>query len=304
MISWAIAETRTDLPVPFSPVSGTQDLFPVVIQGALVLGLYEPRYVALDGLGVGVDVECGGPHELDVLAGFHRHLEGQSRLEVQLVLRELLEMCQLALAPDRPIIQDDPFGVALEALPSALAMDINAVGTQVYETRHHLVDGHPQSLVNLRGFLHPLVHTKLCQSRSNLGKDGIDLAMELMDLFRDIQQEGKSVETESCRSENLEDQISVPSLPWNSKLYATQQYTPYHRRTLGRNPPQELDTVYHLEPHRFGLRNVLVVRLCSIMRVEEPSQVLRALGDTIELLARALVEANNGLLPDLLYGRG
>lgn len=94
------------------------------------------------------------------------------------------------------------------------------------------------------------------------------------------------------------------SLPWNSKLYATQQYTPYHRRTLGRNPPQELDTVYHLEPHRFGLRNVLVVRLCSIMRVEEPSQVLRALGDTIELLARALVEANNGLLPDLLYGRG
>lgn len=254
-------------------------MFPVVIQGALVLGLYEPRYVALDGLGVGVDVECGGPHELDVLAGFHRHLEGQSRLEVQLVLRELLEMCQLALAPDRPIIQDDPFGVALEALPSALAMDINAVGTQVYETRHHLVDGHPQSLVNLRGFLHPLVHAKLCQSRSNLGKDGIDLAMELMDLFRDIQQEGKSVETESCRSEN-------------------------HRRTLGRNPPQELDTVYHLEPHRFGLRNVLVVRLCSIMRVEEPSQVLRALGDTIELLARALVEANNGLLPDLLYGRG
>jgi hypothetical protein len=80
--------------------------------------------------------------------------------------------------------------------------------------------------------------------------------------------------------------------------------TPYHGRTLRRNTTQELDTVYHLGPHRFSLRNTLIVRLCGIMRVEEPSQILRSPGDTIELLARALLEANDSLLPDLLYGRG
>jgi hypothetical protein len=78
----------------------------------------------------------------------------------------------------------------------------------------------------------------------------------------------------------------------------------YHGRTPGRNTPQELDTVYHLEPHRFSLRNTLIVRFCGIMRVEQPLQILGAPGDTIEFLARALVEANDGLLSDLLDGRG
>lgn len=62
--------------------------------------------------------------------------------------------------------------------------------------------------------------------------------------------------------------------------------------------------MYHLEAHGFGLCHILIVGLCGIMRVEEFSQIRRAPGDPIELLACALLKANNRLLPYVLDGRG
>lgn len=60
----------------------------------------------------------------------------------------------------------------------------------------------------------------------------------------------------------------------------------------------------HLESHLFRLRNIFIIRLCGIMRVEEPSQIVRTPGGPVEPLAGALLESNDGLLPDLLDGAG